>query len=261
MRIAVMSDIHGNSVALDAILSDIESIGGVDETWVLGDHVALGPDPVGVLERLSKLEHAVFTRGNTDRYTVTGDRPAPSLEDAEKDPSLLPRLVTVCRSFAWTQGMVTAGGWYTWLAELPLELTTTLPDGTRLLAVHVSPGEDDGRGFYPDADVAELQTRFGQAEADLVFVGHTHTVLETRIDGLHIVNLGSVSNPLPPDLRASFAICEVDENGYRIQRRRVDYDREAVIQMLKEANHPAADYITANLRGELEPIWKSWKQE
>ena len=49
-----MSDIHGNPIALDAVLADIEATGGVDEHWVLGDIVALGHDPVGVLERLAR---------------------------------------------------------------------------------------------------------------------------------------------------------------------------------------------------------------
>ena len=75
MRIALLSDIHGNSIALDAVLTDIEQRGGVDEHWVLGDIVALGPDPVGVLERLTVLPADVFVRGNTDRYVVTGERP------------------------------------------------------------------------------------------------------------------------------------------------------------------------------------------
>ncbi len=66
MKIAVLSDIHGNSVALDAVLRDISSQGGVDAYWVLGDLVALGPDPVGVLERLSKLPN-----GGSSEVTLT----------------------------------------------------------------------------------------------------------------------------------------------------------------------------------------------
>ena len=52
MKIAILSDIHGNSLALDATLADIETI-GVDDYWILGNLAALGPDPVGVLQRLS----------------------------------------------------------------------------------------------------------------------------------------------------------------------------------------------------------------
>ncbi len=77
MKNALLSDIHGNSVELDAVLEDIKSQGDVDAYWILGDLVAIGPDPVGVLQRLSILPNARFIRGNTDRYVVTGDRPHP----------------------------------------------------------------------------------------------------------------------------------------------------------------------------------------
>ena len=78
MRVALLSDIHGNSIALDAVLSDIEQAGGVDEYWALGDLVALGHDPIGVVERLASLPGLSLVRGNTDRYVVTGDRPPPT---------------------------------------------------------------------------------------------------------------------------------------------------------------------------------------
>src|SRR5947207_15407140 len=55
MRIALLSDIHGNPLALDAVLTDIEAQGGVDTYWLLGDFSSLGYDPVGVLERVTKL--------------------------------------------------------------------------------------------------------------------------------------------------------------------------------------------------------------
>jgi predicted phosphodiesterase len=102
MQIALLSDIHGNSIALDAVLADIERVGGVDTHWVLGDLVALGPDQVGVLERLSALPNVHYTRGNTDRYVITGERPPPSPADAQHHPELLPVLAEVAGTFAWT---------------------------------------------------------------------------------------------------------------------------------------------------------------
>ncbi|HEV2659453.1 MAG TPA: metallophosphoesterase, partial [Ktedonobacteraceae bacterium] len=80
MRIALLSDIHGNTLALDAVLADIAEQGEVDRYWILGDFSSLGYDPVGVLERITKLPNVSFVRGNHDRYTVTGERPGPTLE-------------------------------------------------------------------------------------------------------------------------------------------------------------------------------------
>jgi predicted phosphodiesterase len=255
MRIALLSDIHGNSMALDAVLADIERQGGVDAFWVLGDLAALGHDPVGVLERLATLPHARFVRGNTDRYVVTGDRPPPSLADARGNPELLPALVDIAGSFAWTQGMVTASGWLEWLADLPLELRETLPDGVRFLGVHAAPGTDDGPGISPDIGETELGERLSGCEAELICVGHTHWPLETRVDGRRVVNLGSVSNPLPPDLRACYVVLRADESGYSLEHRRVDYDREAVIAAVQRLRHPGAEFIIRHMRGERRPRW------
>ena len=74
MRLAILSDIHGNSIALDAVLADANAL-GADGFLVLGDLVAIGHDPVGVLQRLVELPNAHFVQGNTDRYTCAGDRP------------------------------------------------------------------------------------------------------------------------------------------------------------------------------------------
>jgi predicted phosphodiesterase len=146
MRIALLADIHGNELALNAVLRDIEARSGVNAYWILGDLVALGPQPVRVLEILSELPNTRFIRGNTDRYVVSGDRPSPSIEDAKSNSELMGALVEVANTFAWTQGMITAAGWLPWLQELPIELRIELPNGTRFLGVHASPGRDDGPG-------------------------------------------------------------------------------------------------------------------
>ncbi len=83
MRLALLSDVHGNPIALDAVLGDIDARGGADGYWVLGDLVAQGYDPAGVLRRLTALPNARFVRGNTDRYTLTGERARPSVAKAQ----------------------------------------------------------------------------------------------------------------------------------------------------------------------------------
>src|SRR5215813_656766 len=193
MRIALLSDIHGNEIALNAVLADIAGLGGTDTYWILGDLVALGPSPVRTLDILSALPNPRFIRGNTDRYVCTGDRPSPGIEEAKRNPNLLDTLVELANTFAWTQGMVTASGWLQWLQDLPLEMRVTLPDGTRFLGVHASPGQDDGLGIGPDRDAAEIAGLLADSNADLICVGHTHRPWESRIQGIHVVNLGAVS--------------------------------------------------------------------
>jgi len=259
MRIAILSDTHGNPIAVEAVLADIEARGGADAYWVLGDLAAVGYDPVGVLERLTALPNVRFVHGNADRYLVTGERPYPSYEDAAADPSLIPRLGEVSASFSWTQGYVTAAGWLDWLAELPFEQRMTLPDGTRLLGVHVAPDRNDGIGVHPRLSDADLRVMLDGCDADLVCVGHTHWPLDRALDGVRVVNVGSVSNPLAPDLRASYALLTATDSGYDIEHRRAPYDYEAVIQAVEMCRHPGGAYIIRLLRGLQAPWWERAK--
>jgi putative phosphoesterase len=232
VRLAVLSDVHGNLAALEAVLEDVERSGGVDAWWVLGDLVALGPEPVEVLERLLALPHATFTQGNTDRYVLTGDLPAIG------DP------VRSAASFGWTRGMLTAGGWLDRLDNLPLEVRLTLPDGTRVLGVHASPGRDDGLGIRAEQGEAELDALLAGADAELVFVGHTHRALEREHRGIRLVNLGSLS--LPPqsdDPRASYALLGADPSGHRVERRRVPYDYTRVVEGIRRVRPPDPEFL------------------
>ena len=253
MRVAILSDIHGNAIALDAVLANIERQGGVDGYWILGDFVALGHDPVGVLEKVSQLPGLVCTRGNTDRYVFAEERPFPAISDALKDPSLIQRLVEMNASFAWTQGAINADGWLNWLGKLPLEYTTTLPDGTRFLGVHAAPGTDDGVGLHPALPEAAIAAALDGVSADLICVGHTDEVMDVGVNGRHLINLGSVSNPKAPDLRASYVLLTAEKHEHDVQFHYVEYDSQAVIDILEKVRHPGRTYISKCLLGGIHP--------
>jgi predicted phosphodiesterase len=255
MRIAILSDIHGNSIGLDAVLADIQAQGGVDDYWLLGDYCALGANPVGVLERVTKLPNASFIYGNADYYLAHNTRPSPTPEDVLANPSLLPQLAEMLQSFAWSQGAVTGSGWLPWLTALPLEVRLTLPDGTRVLLVHASPGSADDDRLWPNRTDAELKTTLADCNADLICVGHTHWVVDRVVDGVRIINPGSVSNQPAPDLRASYMLLEADTSGYQVQVRRVDYDHDAVIEQLRQMQHPGGNFISLFIRGQMQAPW------
>ncbi|MBC7895952.1 MAG: metallophosphoesterase family protein [Cytophagaceae bacterium] len=249
MRLALISDIHGNTFALDAVLADARAM-AVDETWFLGDFSAIGPDPSGVLERVTSVDRARFLRGNTDRYTCTNDRPPPALADVLGDPSQVDLYASISASFAWTRGFVSATGWFDWLAQLPLDIRETI-DGMRLLAVHAAPGTDDGPGIHPGQGDAELSAMLDGCNADVVIVGHTHEAMLRRLGALTLVNLGSVSNPRSGDLRASYVILEIARDGVFVQHRRVPYDHDAFSAQVRASHHPATEFILAHQRGEM----------
>ena len=243
MRFVLISDIHGNSIALDAVIRDVDASGGADRWWVLGDIIALGHDPVGTLERLTALPNIEFLTGNTERYVVEGTRPYPRLNDVANDSSLLPRLVEVTASFAWTRGMITNAGWYQWINKLPRTLRHTLPDSTRLLGVHASPQSCDGIGIDTRISDDDLISMLKGCEADVVFGGHTHDAVDRIAGTVRAVNLGSVSNSNRPDRKASYVVVTANETTYDVAHRTVQYDHQEVIAALDAVHHPAGEYL------------------
>jgi predicted phosphodiesterase len=249
VRLGVLSDIHGNATAAEAVIADGRAC-GVERWWALGDLVAIGPDPVATLELLANVANLVATRGNTERYVLTRDRPSPSAADVVADPGLLELFAAVEGSFAWTRGAVTAGGWLDWLTALPLEVRVELDDGTRVLGVHATPGRDDSEGINPQRPDDDLRAACEGAAADIVVGGHTHQPTDRRVGAVRAVNGGSVSNPITDDLRPAYVIVHADRHGHGVEHRRVDYDRDAFLRRIERSGHPEGEYIRSFQRGD-----------
>jgi predicted phosphodiesterase len=222
VRIAVLSDVHGNLVALDAVLADAAA---VDAYWLLGDLVAHGPRPAECVRRVRELPGLVAVRGNTDRYTLT----------QPPSPEAVP-------SFDWTRAALSPDD-LAWLGSLPVEARPH--DG--VLLVHASPGRDDGPGLDPHTSDADLVPAFAPADADLVVVGHTHHPDDRRVGDVRVVNPGSVSLPRPSDASTRYAILTSTDDDWSVEHRAVPYDRDAVLVDLTSGDHPSADWLVEKL--------------
>ena len=242
MRIAILSDIHGNSIALSAVLDDIEAQGAVDEYWILGDVVNQGYDPVGVVERISRLPDVRCVMGNTDRYLVKGGRRGPSFERVMANPHLLTQLVSVEQGNGWARGAMSATGWFDWLRDLPFTQRMVLPNGTRVLGVHASLVSDE-LGFETGTTIEELSERFHDCEANLVFAGHTHAEADLTANGTRFVTFGCIANAQTSDRRAKYGILEASESGYQLTRRCVEIDGDRVVEAIKRAYHPCEEWL------------------
>jgi putative phosphoesterase len=249
VKLGVISDIHGNQVALDAVLADGAAV-GVERWWALGDLVLMGSRPIEVLETLRSLPAVDFVSGNTDRYVVTGAQPLahPTAERVVGDVDLVRRYAEVAAGIGWAQGALVHAGLLDLLADLPAEQRMTLPDGTRVLAVHASPASDDGPGINPDTSDEELAELLGDCDADIVVGGHTHLVTDRRVNGMRVLNPGSVGMP-KRGTAASWMLVDADEDGVRVEHRRTPFDTEAAVRDVHERRHPGAAFIEAILRG------------
>lgn len=248
MRVAIFSDVHGNITALDAVM-DAAQAESIDHFWCLGDLVAHGPRPAEVVARLRGLRHLRCVRGNTDRYVLTGELGGmiPPI-DRPSSPEEFTVLADARESFAWTRGCLVGAHHLEWLAELPVQERITLPDGTRVLLVHASPGRDDGPGMQlSQSDDVLAEAGFAVATADLILVGHTHVPGERRIAGSHVVNPGPISLPRTSDDLARWILLEATAEGYTLEHRAVRYDLDPVIKDLERQRHPAGPWLAAKM--------------
>jgi predicted phosphodiesterase len=242
MRLALIADIHGNTIALDAVLAHAAAQ-QVEGYCFLGDLVD-GHDPSGVLERITQLPNACFVVGNTERYILTGQGPPNlTLESVRQKPERLPIFQEATASWAWSKGWLCATGWFEWVSALPVEQRLVLPNAQTLLCVHATPGYADGPGIGPHTSDSELVELVAGCQADIVCVGHTHVPFVRVAEQVTIINPGPISNPLAPDLRAAYAILDATSYGVQVTHQRVAYDHQATIEAIQRAQHPAARFI------------------
>ena len=234
MRYLILSDLHANLPALEAVLADAREI-GFDAVLVLGDLVGYGADPAAVIDLTLALNPAAMIRGNHDKVCA-GLESAVLFNDAAR------------LSAEWTMAT---------LDEKRLALLRDLPKGPRLVTedieiCHGAPFDED-HYVFDDQDASRAAD---SASARICLFGHTHVpaVFATAQDpvvpsGEHddelrlpvaapvLINVGSVGQPRDGDPRAAYGIID-DERG-TIRLRRVAYDVAAAQRSIIEAELPA----------------------
>jgi len=250
MRLGILADIHGNDVALRAVLADAGRLGGVDRWWALGDLVLFGPRPAEVLTLLRELPGLAMLRGNTDRYVLTGEQPAPhaTVADAARSVALVERYAAMAAGIGWTRGVLDQAGLLPVLDGLPAQLRLRLDGGTALLGVHASPQADDGPGIDPHIDGEQLARLLAGAGADIVIGGHTHSVTDRLAGGTRALNPGSTGLPRSRG-NASWLLLDDGGETLAVTHRAVPYDAGAVASDLHARRHPNREFVTSILTG------------
>jgi predicted phosphodiesterase len=262
MKLGIMADVHGNDVALQAVLDDAADC-QVDRWWVLGDLVLSGPRPAEVLELLRSLPGVEMLRGNTDRYVLTGEQPAPhaTAADAARKVDLVERYGLMAAGIGWTRGVLTHAGLLGTLIDLPGQLRLGLPDGTRVLGVHASPDADAGLGIEPGISDDQLGRVLAGCAADVVIGGHTHRATDRLFNEIRVLNPGSTGIPQRPG-EAGWLLLEFADGperrddptgdtvaGLRAEQRIAPFDVDAVVRDLYARLHPNTEFLEAVLTG------------
>ena len=225
MRIAIISDIHGNQVALESVLQDLESQPDITQIIVAGDLCLNGPRPREVLSIIRELNCPVI-QGNVD-----ADVARQNVHKSMKKQDIA----------SWTREQIGEDG-IAYLASLPFYHLVVNTQGTDLLVVHANPLNQD-EAIYSTTPDSRLEYFLGNLAPTIgvVAFGHYHVAYQRSWRHLLLVDVGSCGLPRDKDMRASYAILSWQENAWQAEHRRVPYDVNATVKQLKQCGIPHAE--------------------
>ena len=221
VQLAVLSDIHGNLPALDAVLNDLQQY-SIDGIVVAGDIVNGGPQPVETLQRLRALE-CWMIRGNADNVLLkyaAGDVPAIWLTHHQF--ALL----------RWTHQQIDQE-MLDFLKSLPEQRVVALPGTDVIRVVHGSP-RHVSETIFPDRDLAILDTALAQISEPVLVCGHTHLPWQVKRNDRFVLNPGAVSGPLNGFVGAQYALLNWQNDHWLVKHYAITYDLERVRQVCQE---------------------------
>jgi predicted phosphodiesterase len=234
VRFAVVSDVHGNLTALEAVIADLERR-GVEAVVHGGDLALMGPRPAAVIDRVATLGWEGVV-GNTDELLW---RPDEHDRQRTRAPKLAVLLGLLFDAYAPATRALLDDEHVAWMQRLPAQRRV---GGWTIL--HAAPG-DLWRAPSPSADAASLAEVYAPLGTGAVSYGHIHRPFVRRADrGLLVANAGSVGMPWDGDPRASYLLVESDTA--RVVRVAYDVDREQAA--MRAARHPDAARLDAMRR-------------
>lgn len=243
MRYALLSDIHGNLPALDAVLADLAARSDAGGTYHLGDLVGYSPWPTEVVAALSAAG-ICGVAGNYDSTVATDYKHCGCRSEGARQEEL------AHISYEWTRANVSSSAKRA-LAGLPFRLDLRPLGGhvagPTVTLVHATPASNlvyvtEDR---PDAFLSKMAAQAGLKAGDVLCFGHTHKPWHRTVDGVYFVNTGSVGRPKDGDARAGYVLLDVGEGVVRVDVVRVAYDVEAAARGVVAAGLPDdfADFL------------------
>ncbi len=232
MKIAVISDIHGNMSALNKVLEDIKA-NDCDKIFCLGDLALAGPEPEKTVSFVKSQNDWVIIQGNTDKMIAEC---TPELIDATKKAfcpmgfSLESDVEILCDENK------------AYLKNLPPQQSLEV-EGLKILLVHGSPRRNN-ENIYPELPMNEIEQIIDGVKEDLILCGHTHIPAGYQTDSKKtIVNVGSVGRPLTSDAKPCYLILSVIDGKFSVQHKFIDYDRKTAATMMKNRGFEGAEDI------------------
>jgi predicted phosphodiesterase len=237
MRVALISDIHANLPALEAVLADIDQRRDIAATYHLGDLIGYASWPNETVALLRDRRIAGVA-GNYDSTTATGYKHCGCRYENPRQEALSHE------SYTWTRARVTEET-RRHLAAMPFRLDLWplgghIGGGPRLILVHGTPTLNT---LYwtedrPDSFCAQMASAAGARSGDVIAFGHTHRPWHRVVGGVHFLNTGSVGKPKDGHWRAGYVLLTIGEGQTSPEFVRVDYDIERTMAAIRTCGLP-----------------------
>jgi predicted phosphodiesterase len=247
MRIAIISDIHGNGLALDVTLADLKTQ-AADRIVCLGDAIQGGPQPAQTVARLRELACPVVM-GNADAWLLTGQETGHEQISAE-------RRIKMDAVREWSLAQLSADD-RTFIGNFQPTVAIESDSGERLLCFHGSPTSFDDI-LLPTTPEEEFQRLLGPHASAFLTGGHTHLQQVRRLGDRFFFNPGSVgfaySHQQPEDSFradpwAEYALLTLEPTGLRLEFRRVRFEASRLMRIYQESGRPYAAEAAAQYAG------------
>lgn len=239
MKIAIISDIHGNMQALEKVLADIKDE-GCKKIFCLGDLAMAGPEPVKTVDFIKRMVNdgkITVIQGNTDE--MIGDF---NNEIENKVKNAFPVMGNALENDVANM----PNELKEFLKKLPKSFEITL-EKTTLLFVHGSPRKND-ENITPDLELEDVEEMLKDTTADLIFCGHTHVPCGYQTNTKQtVVNVGSVGRPFTPRPQACYVVADFFDGNFNIMHKFVDYDKEKAAKILSKREFDGADKLAGIL--------------
>lgn len=242
MKIAVISDIHGNKLALDTVLEDIKK-NDCDKIFCLGDIAMAGYDPNYTIEKCIELNNIMgrnfeIIQGNTDKMI------------ADYSDSCFSKIIKSSAPMAHAlrdDMLIIKKENIEFLRKLPANKMVNVTHKSKTLKIHLVHGsprrQDEGISTrLTEKEVADATSR---SFSDIIFCGHTHIpcgfVLQS---GKHVINVGSIGRSMTPIKMPVYAILKINDNGtFEIEHKFLDYDNKKVSRLIASRGFEGADEL------------------
>lgn len=236
MKIAVISDIHANFPALEAVMKDIRRE-NCEKVFCLGDLAMAGPQPHMVIDFVRKQSDWTVIQGNTDKLIA---------EYSQKTYEDVKQMYPMMANALADDARILEEDKRQYLASLPPQLELEI-EGVKVLLVHGSPRKNN-ENIFPNMPLNEVEEMIKDTDADLIFCGHTHQPCGYQTSSKQtVVNVGSVGRPMTEVPDACYVVADFNNGGFSINHKFVDYDRKLAAEIVRARGYEGADKIAGLL--------------